>query len=321
MSIRIEAFDPRWLPDAAVLAARAWQRERAVMPLLPGLEDVNFDRELAGILADGLPMVAAWQGDRLVGYLGGWPVDALFSSHKGVYTPHWAHAAEGEDREAVVFALYTTAAGAWVARGHLSHAVTVLAHDEEALRLWGWLGFGPRCVDAMRPLTPPTGLPATGVEARRATPADIALVLPLHRAHGEYYPNAPLFMPLVEMEDAAGLAGWMEKPGNALWLALRGSEALCYMMTTDHGMCHAANDAGTVNICGAFTSPQARGAGAATTLLAAIVQWAQGAGFQRLGVDYESFNPAGGRFWRRHFTAYTSGMHRMVDDRIVGMGG
>ncbi len=71
------------------------------------------------------------------------------------------------------------------------------------------------------------------------------------------------------------------------------------------------------SITGAFTRPDARGGGVATALLAWLIDRLREDGYERCGVDLESFNPLAHRFWLRHFTPYTLGVVRRIDERIV----
>ena len=40
-------------------------------------------------------------------------------------------------------------------------------------------------------------------------------------------------------------------------------------------------------------------------------------GYTRLGVDFESFNPSGSGFWLKHFSAYTFGVVRRIDESVL----
>lgn len=40
-------------------------------------------------------------------------------------------------------------------------------------------------------------------------------------------------------------------------------------------------------------------------------------GISLLGVDFESINPPASAFWNRHFTSYTCGVVRRIDEHIL----
>jgi GNAT superfamily N-acetyltransferase len=72
-----------------------------------------------------------------------------------------------------------------------------------------------------------------------------------------------------------------------------------------------------MNITGAYALPEVRGTGVATALLAWLIDWLREHGYERCGVDFESFNYTARNFWLKHFTAYTMGVVRRIDERIV----
>jgi hypothetical protein len=43
-------------------------------------------------------------------------------------------------------------------------------------------------------------------------------------------------------------------------------------------------------------------------------------GYTHLGVDFETFNPAAWRFWRKYFDVYTHGVVRRIDEHILQKG-
>ena len=62
---------------------------------------------------------------------------------------------------------------------------------------------------------------------------------------------------------------------------------------------------------------EVRGTGVATAVLAWLIDWLRAHGYERCGVDFESFNYTARRFWLKHFTGYTMGLVRRIDERIV----
>lgn len=303
-------------PAAAALVAQAFRRERCAVPLLGEHDAAAIAAASIDALCDNGLGVAAVEDGRLMGFLSGFPVQKFFGASDGVYVPVFGHGAVEEDAPRVYRALYAHAAGQWVGKGLLSHAITLFAH-EAPVQTWFWMGFGLRCVDGIRDLSP-IAIRESGLTVRAITADDADLLWPLHREHQSYYHRSPLFMPYRADADAEPLRQWLQEPEHWLWAVFDGSQAIAYMQVCHGGETFVSDDPHMRNICGAFTTPAARGSGAATLLLNHILGWMRETGMQRLGVDYESFNPLGSGFWLKHFTPFTYSLTRRVDERIVG---
>lgn len=319
----IEPFKESHIEDAARMALDAYLAEQSSVQILPpdngGFLDV-FSQELKGLTGASDPAgFAATERGRLVGLLAGYPVEHFFSSHGGVYVPLAGHCATGPEKRLVAQKLYEAASGAWVREGRLTHCISMFAHDAETVDTWYWLGFGLRCVDAMRTLAPVAGAAASALEVRKAEPKDAETLFPLHAEHCRYYGMPPLFMPSVSMEDSPeDFRQWLSEKDHHLWAAWRGGEPVSYMRIRHGGETFVSDDPKTMNICAAYTKAEARGTGAGGMLLSAIVDWMREQGYERLGTDYESFNIYGSRFWMKHFTPFMFSAVRCIDDRIPG---
>jgi GNAT superfamily N-acetyltransferase len=208
----------------------------------------------------------------------------------------------------------------WVRKGLLSHVITVYAHDDLAVNAWFWQDFGLRCVDAIRPLR---NIPANTMEnfdIRRIQPHGAGTLLPLHLEHLRYYKNAPMFMQVHEDCTLEELNGWLEEKDQYAFAAFENGEPAAYMLLRHGGESFASDDALSMNICGAYVKPGLRGSGFGTAILQTIVDWLRENGYTRLGVDYESFNIQGSRFWQKHFTAFTYSLTRRIDERVSVIG-
>ena len=82
-------------------------------------------------------------------------------------------------------------------------------------------------------------------------------------------------------------------PGNALWFACQGDEALGNLGNNpaSQDACTIIRDPGTASIVKAYTLPAARGRGVGAALLNYALAWAGEQGYQRCSVDYEAANP------------------------------
>ena len=127
-------------------------------PLLPDRyqDSNNVLPLLQNILGPASQGVAAFQDERLVGFLTGWLMPN-FRGRRSVY-PEWANAAEVENCGYIYEEMYQQIAAAWVADKYLVHFISIFADDRTAIRTWHWLGFGMLGVDAVRGLEPIQGV-------------------------------------------------------------------------------------------------------------------------------------------------------------------
>ncbi len=322
-SISVTNLTAEHLPQAAALAAEAYEGERLHVPVLP--ERPTYDQEIAAALTRWLgraPGVAAMHGDRLVGYLIGIPVPKMRGRHRGIYVAEWANGAAGTNRDLVYRYMHEALSEKWVANGCMTHAVSVYSHDQEALDAWFWSSFGLLVVDAVRDLSPLKAQVPPGIEIRKATVDDLDEVVRIRVAQQRYMARPPIFMPLLEFEAAKDRREFLENPANALFLATRGGRAVAYIQwePEGHGTARAVHDPGTVAITGAYTEDEYRRGGIGAALLGTLVDQAKQAGYRRVSVDFESFNIYGSRFWLKHFTPVCYSVIRYLDDRILWAG-
>ncbi len=295
------------------------------MPSLPARhEDPAGALSRLGRLAAKYPGAAAFESGRFVGFLIGLCVETFKGSRPGVYVPEWAHGASGEKRPEVYRRLYRHLAGEWVAAGHVSHGLTAFAHDREELEAWFELGFGMLAEDCVRPLAPVRRVEAGGPSAqdaltvRPAEAADLATWLPLAREFRAYVTGSPIFLH-VAPPDETSEREWMSQPGHILWLAFRKGRLAGFMRSepSSDDAAFSITDPATVSITGAYTLEAHRGGGVGARLLGAAVDWARENGYERCSVDFETANPLGSRFWRRHFEPVCRSVIRHVDDRVA----
>lgn len=308
-------FHEHHIDCAAALALACYAEERVHTAVLPQADFTPLLQELAG---NGLG-VAAFEQGRMVGFLlccG--PFDHAFraTDARGVFSPMGAHAAIAEHREAIYAAMYQAAAAKWVRAGAVSHAVCLYAHDEALQRLFFHYGFGLRCMDAMRPMQPVDCAPCEGFELIELPRDEHAAVYPLYLALHEHYCTSPFFMNRAPDTKAAFLAASGQE--DVRIFAARCGDALCaFLKISPSGEPVAASGSTYRHITGAYCLPEYRGAGLYPNLLNFAISALQREGYTRLGVTFESFNPAGRGFWLKHFSAYTHSVVRRIDERIL----
>lgn len=316
--MNIVPFEENHILEAGELLLKAYQAERAAVPVLPDSWDAGFfAHRTAELCGNGLG-VAAVEDNKLQGFLTGMEAGELFGTSQGVYVPIYGHAVKGKDRQLTYQQLYAASSDIWVRKGLLSHAITMYAHDDAAVNAWFWQDFGLRCVDAVRPLHNIHVRGKESFDIRQIMPEEADILLELHREHWQYYKNAPMFMYVHENCTLEELRGWLLDKDQYAWAAFENGVPVAYMQLRHGGETFASDDAMSMNICGAYVKPGLRGSGYGAAILQTIVDWLRENGFRRLGVDYESFNIQGSRFWQKHFTAFTYSMTRRIDERTAG---
>lgn len=255
-------------------------------------------------LAGRGPGIAVMDGGRLAGFLGAAPI--VHGGRQCMFSPEWGHGAasamEPDAARRVYEILYAEVAGKWAAARAETHIVALLAHDAVAFETFSWFGFGRIVCDAVRSLEAVV-CRAGAVSVRRATHADAALVCGFDRRLHVHTQSSPVFLSPDEPEDLAWWEARLSEPRTAIWISEVDGEAVGYLI---HGpasddACDLIVDSGTSSITGAYVAPEARGAGAATALLARAVEWAREQGYMRMAVDFETANVEGARFWLRYF--------------------
>ncbi|MBN1249950.1 MAG: GNAT family N-acetyltransferase, partial [Anaerolineae bacterium] len=264
------------------------------------------------------PGVVALQGDALVGFLGAFPIPG-FRGFPAVISPEWGNGAPADDDGQITEAMYAALAPAWVSEGRTVHLVATFANDHAGIAAWHMLGFGGAAGDAVRGLEPVTE-PAVDVTIRRATWEDVEAVLRLERALVDHLAASPAYLCGHAPSTRDDIAALLADEAYAVWLGLQDGEAVAYLLMgpASEGACTIIRDPGTCSITGAYTEPAVRGTGIGTGLLNRGLAWAQGKGYVRCAVDFETMNPPARRFWLRHFTPVTYALERHVDRRAVG---
>jgi GNAT superfamily N-acetyltransferase len=312
MSLEIASLREEHLEEAAKLVSASYQALRGQIPVLPvryqGRDAVlDLLRDLYGE-AEG---VIAVQDGVMVGFLMGLVIPE-FMGKRSAYSPVGANTAVPGQSRRIYEEMYACLSERWVTDGCITHVVSLMAHDLQALKAWSWLGFGLVNVDGLRPLTPLVSRQAK-VEVRRASYQDAGVLSKLGRALEQHEASAPTFW-LHELDDFGENLG---EPGYAAWLAVEGGLELGFLAMEPGDDCECAllRDAKTVNISGAFTIEAARCKGVATSLLDQALAWARSQGYERCAVDFESMNTLAARFWLRWFEPVSYSLMRSIDER------
>lgn len=313
-SLHVVELAPEHIRAARQLAAEAYAAERRAVPALPAVDETP---DLADIVANGLG-VAALDGDELIGFLGcPSPWEGAFGPVRGAFSSIHAHGAVARDRARIYDRLYQVASATWVAGGVLSHAVGVYAHDAAAMGSFFDNGFGIRTIDAIRDLSPIEAPIPDGLTLRQVEATDAEAIVPLHEGLISHLRQPPMFMPLTMTASPEMVARWIDEGRYRFVAAFDGDRPIAYLRWEASGETFASEHPSMMNITGAYALPDVRGTGVATALLAWLIDWLRDHGYERCGVDFESFNYTARNFWLKHFTAYTMGVVRRIDERIV----
>lgn len=312
--MRIVDLAMEHIEPARRLAAEAYAAERRAVAALPAVDETP---DLGDVVENGLG-VAALEGDELIGFLGcSSPWEGAFGQVRGTFSPIHAHATVTQDRARIYDRLHQAASAKWVVGGVLSHAVGLYAHDATALGSFFDNGFGIRTIDAVRDVSPIDAPALDGVVLRQVEAADAEAIAPLHEGLIAHLRQPPMFMPLTVTASPEVMARWIDEARYRFVAAFDHDRPIAYLRWQAEGENFACDDPAMMSITAAYALPEVRGSGVATALLAWLIDWLREHGYERCGVDFESFNYTARNFWLKHFTAYSMGVVRRIDERIV----
>lgn len=312
--MNIVNFEKQHIREAKTIALANYNEEKQLVKELPQISDVP---DLTEFAENGLGVVA-FENGRMVGYLCCYrPWDNAFNTAaKGTFSPIHAHGAVKENREKIYQALYRAAAKKWVAHQITYHAIAMYAHDERSLRAFFMYGFGVRCADAIRSMEEIPGLPLHNLSLRELPKENIGKIREMRKSLSEHLGSSPCFMYSTQQD----FKEWLEraeKRDSQVYVAEMSDNVVSFIEVTDDGENFATETEYMKNICGAFCLPEYRGTGVFANLLNYVISELEKLGVERLGVDFESFNPEGSRAWNKYFTPYTHSVVRRIDEYVL----
>ena len=317
MQLEFQQVSVQYLESAVELVVEGYRQEKGSIPFLPEVEDFRsqIERLVKRVFEAGKGLMAISDGE-LVGFLTGFEIDEFFGKPKGIYIPLFGHGIAKNQPKRVYQLLYEKAAHQWVQEGCLTHAITLYAHQKEAIDLWFWQGFGMRCVDALRQVEE-IPVNSSCIQIKKMTLQDIAALGELHRKHNEFYGESPIFMPREDEDPIKDLTDWLKEENHHLWGAFDGDDAVAYMRIQPQGESFISSHKDIMNITGAYVSEGARGTNVGTMLLGKIQDWLKENDYPLCGVDFEAINWSGSGFWNKYFTPYTYSVVRRIDERVL----
>ncbi len=317
--MEIFKFSENYLEHASDLFAKSYMKARENLNILPIKYEVkntiltllqDFYKEYIGVVAV--------ENGEVIGYLTGLPISNFKGSQRGIYCPEWSHAVMYKDRPYVYQELYKEASNMWIQNGCLNHAITIMAHDDEAMNIWFWNGFGLHVVDAVRDLNILPGNFNNDIEIRKFKKEDIEEVVHLYLEYKTYMASSPIYLPLIQVENAEDINQWLENPDNNLWLGLSNGNIIAIMEVSykQSNDAQILSDDDTVSIGVTYTSENYRGQGITKALLQKVMEEALLKGYKRCAVVFESQNVSGRNFWLKYFKPACYSVVRKVDNRI-----
>ncbi len=319
MTLQVSSFEPAHVEAAAPLLAARHAADRARDPILPArFEDAAECLPHIEALSKKATGVAALRDGRLAGYLLCETGD-LHDPQRRAFIPLHGHAiGRGEDGE-TYRQMYAALAPHLLRLGLFDHQVEIPASDSAAGDAWFSLSFGQRMHIATRGLEAVKGA-GEGADVRLAGPADIDAVFELFYGLCRYNTTSPMFSPNVfdiaawRRETEADLAN----PAYAIWTAYHQSQGAAVMFIRPTLENVFDRPPRTAHVAIAFARRDARHRGIGSAVLQHCVSWARDNGFERVALDYLTFNLSGAAFWQGHgFRPTATLLQRLLDPRLA----
>lgn len=257
-----------------------------------------------------------WHKDEMVGFVIGIEIKNFWGTADGFLTPIHGHGVLKEHRVKGYRTLYRALAEELVKKGLTSHAITLYAEDNALVDAWFHLGFGLRCMDAIKPIE--GGHPSRDdLSIRKLDSKTVDAFAPMEKAFHSMFRRPPIFMPEEDEDAEAHLRDFLSGKGHVLYGAYKDGVPVGMINARPTGDNVITTSEAMMNITGLYVPPEFRGQGIAKALLDHLENALSKDGCTILGTDFESFNTEGSTFWHRHFTPYTYSLHRRIDERII----
>jgi GNAT superfamily N-acetyltransferase len=324
--MKIVDFNHSHVPMAMEIAIGNYELEQLQVQILPKVKSVPDLTQFA----DNQLGVAAFEGDRMIGYLCAYyPREDAFGTTmvRGTFTPIHAHGVISDSsyhRDRIYSLLYQGAAQKWVKEGIRSHGIALYAHDKDPIHSFFYNGFGLRCIDAIRSLDDiPSEITSAHLEEAELEYCVVPknewrLLLEHHNALITHLGNSPTFMHFDIMDEDELYRRTGED--TRYYAAKARGNYIAYVKISSEGENFVTEFKDMMNISGAYCDPKYRGIGVYHNLLIFLMKELKREGYQLLGVDCESFNPTARGFWLKYFTEYTHSVVRRIDDKAIQLG-
>ncbi len=317
MNNRIEYLpvNEQHIDEAVKIAIGATAREREFIPFLPGNDSRDyFYHTIKHLFSEGNGVAALYQ-NRLAAFLAGFKVDEFHGTNPGIYCPIYGHGSIRENRIEIYRSLYQRAATLWLEKGLRTHAITVFTHDQDLVDTFFWQGFGLRCIDAIRK-TSNIDVQSSTVRIEESTVEDAEKLANIHTRANQYYRKSPMFMHRKDTDEILKHIDWLTGYRRHEWVAYRNDIPVGFLKIAPSEETFFSAYPSVMNIKGLYVIENEREKGVGTVLLNTIQKWFIQNNIPLCGVEFESINTLGSRFWMKYFTPYTYSLVRKIDERI-----
>lgn len=297
-----------------------YKEAKTVMPILS--DEYNkplFQKNIIEKYVGSMDFVVAIDGDKVVGFIKGFPVSEFRGLSKGVVSPAFFHGVlDGYHKKKIYNELYGRASELWVSNGWYNHGMRIYINDKDTIEGWVMNGFGIVKVSALRDLNEiKTPVITNSLFVRKATKEDFDEIKNLYNAMSNHLSSAPVCLSQEDHNEYVKLdEQWFDNEDNILWLGEDGDTLAGFLMTTRRSSSgDEMEDGKTLRIQGGYVSSRYRGKYVMTKLINIALNNAKDAGMKRCTVDFESADMEGRNFWLKNFIPYAYLMTRKVDER------
>lgn len=304
------------IDEAVKMIITAYHKEREFTPILPDDDFSDCLHNAIGRLFTQRTGLAAFHRNRLVGFLTGFPVEKFHGTRPGIYCPIFGHGAVEENRIEIYRGLYQQSADLWVEKGLCTHAITMFSHDQDLVDVFFWQGFGLRCIDAIRK-TSTIDVQNSTIRIMESTLKDAEKLSNLHAQLTCYLHQSPMFMIFnKDIDEVQRHIEFFQEKNCHEWVAYKNGAPVGFIKIAPTAETFISDHPSVMNIKGFYVIESERKTGVGTLLFNTVQKWLLANKYPLCGVDYESINPLGSRFWMKYFTPYTYSLVRKIDERI-----
>jgi len=313
-----EKFNEKYLDEAVKLAKAQYNMEQKHIEAL-------YEKDYYDVLTDLLNdifkinkgLVAIEKG-KVLGYLGFWNGrNGHFGNVKGSYSPLFANAYGGENRDKIASLLFQHVSEEMIKEEILSYAICIYGHDTEVMSTLTMNGFGIRCSDAIRNVNKPLNIQInTEYTYEEIHYSEAVCLLSLKNSLMRHLRKSPTYFPNEEFSEESFVAMCNNRKSR-FFVVKDNSDIIGYIEIMSDGETFITEEPDMLNICGAYLKENYRGENIFQSLLSFILETLKNEGIKRLGVDCEIINPTALRFWGKYFDSYTYSFVRRIDERIL----
>lgn len=309
-------FTHQHLQPAIELFIQGYRREQAHSPCLP-YRAIDEPSWIYAALQTHLanPGVAVVEQDRLLAFM---VTSGQFSwkGQQAVIVHEYGHGAIENGKAALYQEMYMHLAQEWVSHHAHLHLIGHFAHDALLQETLYQLGFGALVAERLRDVSAIDRKQAMLVSEEQ----NVSKLLDLHIEHIQYYPESPIF--LARSTDRQTALADLEvhtQSGDVFFVCYEKNAPCAYLIvgeSTIGAEGFLLQGTHTAQIKSAYARPGVRGKGIGTALVQRAIQWSQDQGYERVFVEHETANLAGGNFWSKYFVPYLYFSMRYVDNSL-----